>query len=219
MSTYFHIDSTWRDRTLYPNPAEFLIPIEVAKGWRTPNRTVQAVRPHNKMQVTNMSHSVRLLNLSIPFNFGGDIGTTFVDTNPFIYVTMQSTSYYKDMKLINTIENGNIVNEVLDASGNITKVSLKDAIFVAYCDKLQGGDTSSWIQYKCNMIQTYRIDQQDAISFRVFGADGKTLTIIDTQPPTAINKARQVNALFELTPYVREEAYDNHFVTLYNSNA
>ncbi len=210
MSTHFHVDSTWRDRTTFPNPAEFIIPVEVANDWITTNRTVQAVRPHNKAQVTNIVHTIKLLNITIPFDFGGEVGTSFIDNHPFIYVAFQSTSMYKDMKLINTLNSGR-------NAGN--KVSLKDAVFVAYCDKTQGGATSSWIQYKCNMFQTYRINLKDALTFRIFTNDGKTLGIVDTVPPESIDTAKQVNALFEVTPYVREDRYDNHFVTLYDRDA
>ena len=220
MSTHIHIDSRWRDRSKddNTNPAEFLIPVEVSQKWKTLNRTVQAVRPHDKMQVTNMVHSIKLLNLTIPHDFGGEIGTTFINLAPFVYVTLQSTTLYKDMGLVNTLEDGRIVNETLDLSGNITKTSLKDVTFIAYCDKLQGSGPD-WIQYKCNMTQSYRIHLKDALRFRVFTPDGKTLPIVDATPPNPINPAKQVNALFEVTPYVREDRYDNHFVTLYNRDA
>ncbi len=217
MSTYFHVDSRWRDRTVFDNPAEFLIPIEVSNGWRTVDRTVQAVRPHDKLQATNMVHTVKLLNLTLPFDFGGEVGTTFLDTHPFVYVTFQSTTQYKDMKLINTLENGKIVNKTLDSNGNLVTVSLKDAVFVAYCDKVQG--TNDWIQYKCNMLQTYRINLKDSMNFRIFTVDGLTLAIVDDQPPTAADPAKQVNALFEVTPYIRDNEFSNHLVTLYNRDA
>ena len=218
MSTQFHVDSRWRDRanTDNANPAEFFIPKEVAEGWVTENRTVQAVRPHNKPQVTNMDYTIKLLNLTIPYNIGGAIGATIIDLAPFLYVSFQSTSMYKDSKLINTLENGAVVNTTPDLSGTLVKTSLKDATFVVYCDKLQGqsGAIPTWIQYKCGMFQTYRIDLKDGLKFRVFTADGKTVPIVDATYPATISPSKQVNALFEVTPYVRDDRYDNHFVTL-----
>lgn len=220
MSTHFHIDSRWRDRKNYPNPAEFFIPVEVTNGWRTENRTVQAVRPHDKQQVTNMVHTVKLLNLTVPYDFGGTTGTAFVDFYPFVYVSLQSTTMYKDNKLINTLENGNVVNKTVDIDGNLKTVSLKDATFVAYCDKIQGGlNGPAWIQFKSSMIQTYRINLKDGLTFRVFTPDGQTLSIVDIEAPENADPSKQVNALFEVTPYARDADYDNHFVTLYNRDA
>ena len=68
MSTHINIDSRWRDRSQSENqnPADFTIPVEVVNGWLTKNRTVQAVRPHDKFQVTNLVHTAKFLHLIIP---------------------------------------------------------------------------------------------------------------------------------------------------------
>ncbi len=220
MSIPLHIDSRWRQRSNEDNlnPAEFFISAEVVQKWQSVDRTVQAVRPHDKMQVTNMVHSVKLLNLTVPYDFGGAVGATFNNIAPFVYVNLQSTSMYKDMRLVNTLEDGRVVNQGPDILGANTKTSLKDVTFVAYCDKVQGTGPN-WIQYKCGMTQTYRLKLDDALTFRVFTGDGKTLPIVDNAPPDDIDPTKQVNALFEITPYVREDRYDNHLVTLYNSDA
>lgn len=208
MSTHFHIDSTWRDNTVFTNPAEFNIPVEVSNDWVVRNRTVLPVRPHHGERMPNMVHNVKLLNLTIPYDFGGSVGTSFLDSHPFVYVAFQSTTMYKDAKLINTLNNRYIENPTT------SRVSLKDAVFVAYCDKLQTtGNGISWIQYKCNMTQTYRINLKDSLSFRVFTNDGITLDITDTSP--AIDSTKQVNALFEVTPFVRDGEFDNHNSAIY----
>ncbi len=221
MSTYFHIDSRWRDRNddENANPASFTVPVEVARKWKTENRTVQAVRPHDKKQVTNMVHTIKLLNLTLPYDIGSPIGTTLNNLTPYVFVEFRSTSKLSDRGLLNTTEDGKIVNKTPDLVGDASRpTSLKDAIFVAYCDKVQGV-APAWIQYKSSMNQTFRIDTKDSIRFRVFTADGKTVPIVDNVSPALINPARQVNALFEVTPCVRADEYDNHLVTLYNRDA
>jgi len=222
MSIPLHVDSRWRNRNNdnNTNPAEFDIPVEVTEKWQTANRTVQAVRPHNKMQATNMVHTVQLLNLTIPYDIGGSVGTTAYNLIPFVYVTLRTTSStYTDEGLVNTLEDGRTVNVTPDLLGVDSKTSLRDVTFVAYCDKLQGASPQTWIQFKCNMYQTYRINLKNSLKFRVFTPDGKTLPIVDNAATSAVLPARQVSALFEFTPYVREDRYDNHLVTLYDNNA
>ena len=202
MSVHFHVDSTWRDRSQFSNPAEFSIPIEITNSWRTMTRTVQAVRPHCQDPVTNLTQSVKLLNLTLPY-------TDALIAKPFVYVSFQSNTMYKDMRLINTLENG------LD---NTNQTSLKDAIFVAYCDKIQtDATTGNWIQYKSSMTQTFRLNTKDSLSFRVFDNTSTTIPFtLEDDPDVAVDPLNQVNALFEVTPYVREDRYDNHLTTLYN---
>lgn len=219
MSTQIHVDSTWRNRNEYPNPAEFIISIDMINSWRTVDRTVQPVRPHNKMQATNMLHTVKLLNLTIPNVAVANTitnatlqGSKFVTTTtiavmdaPFIYVSLHSADMVNDSRLVNTLEGGR----------NSYNRTLKDAVFVAYYDKTQ----NNWIQYKTNMLQSYRLDTTKELKFRLFDNTGQTLQLTDTSPPTYPNGAVQVNAVFEVTPYIRDDRYENHVVTLYDRNA
>jgi len=219
MSTQLHVDSTWRNRSEYPNPADFIIPVDIVKDWRTVDRTVQAVRPHDKLQATNMSHTVKMLNFTIPsvaiahtVTNATIQGVKIVTTTtigvldaPFLYIALQPANMTNDTKLINTLEGGK----------NSNNKTLKDAVFVAYYDKTQ----NNWLQYKCNMLQSYRLDMTKQLSFRVFDNTGQTIQITDTAPPEFPDASVQINALFEITPYIRDDRYDNHIITLYDRNA
>lgn len=220
MSTHIHVESIWRDRGIYSNPAEFTIPNEVVKKWKTTNRTVQAVRPHHKMQTTNIKHNVDLKHLTLPYDFGGATSSGAIEVLPYVYVQFNSV-VHSDKRLLNTMEEGRVVNQTLDLSGNLVVTSLKDATFIAHYDKVQESSDSvkRWIHYKSHMTVTMRIDVDSEIEFRVFSPDGKTLPIYDNDTSTNINRYRQVSALFEITPYVRDGDFDNHFTTLYNPNA
>jgi len=221
MSTHIHVDSRWREREVHPNPAEFTIRNEIVEKWRTSNRSVQAVRPHNKRQVTNLTHTVELRHLTLPYDFGGATASGAIEELDFVYVSFQPASMYGDTRLLNTMEEGRIVNQTIDLSGNLVTTSLKDATFVARCDKVQesSGGVKRWVHYVCDMNVTMRFDPQREINFRVFSSDGKTLPIVDNDTDSNINRYRQVNAVFEITPYIREGEYDNHMVTLYNRDA
>lgn len=260
MSTFFHLDSRWRDRSkdYNTNPAEFQVEVDVADKWRTLDRSVLAVTPHCGDQVTNMVHSISLLQLQVPWNVNVSYNTTLSNASnavgningsglinleaiPYLYVSFRSTSMYNDKGLINTMDisqkyngidtylnetpyifNPNIVDPHSTAIAK--KVKLTDAVFVAYLDKVQGFYPNSsgnifpkFATYKCNMTQTYRINQKDSLKFRVFTPDGVTLPIVDNPYPQPINPLRQVNALFSVTPYVRDDKYSNHLVSLDNS--
>lgn len=221
MSTILHVDSRWRDRSDSgnQNPAEFNIPNEVVKQWPVQNRTVQPVRPHDKAQLSNMSQSVKLFHLVIPYDIGGTIASGVIDLIPTLYVQLQNGQENKDPRLVNTLESA-IVNTTPNLLGVPVRTSLKQAIFVMHYDKVQGGSGGPrWIHYKSQMTQTYRLDTTQSLRFRIFTPSGETLPIVDNAPPLAINPARQVNALFELTPYAREGEYDHHFGTLYDDKA
>lgn len=225
MSTFVHVDSRWRDRsnTDNANPAQFEIPNSVVKGWRTKDRTVLPVRPHDKVQATNLVHNVNLLDLTVPYDIGGDVSNNIVNLCPFLYVELDNGEYNQDKKLINTLENGLTTNTTPSLLGpTISKVTLKDSTFLAMFDKVQFSNTGegAWIHYKGNgMNQVYRIDTTQSLKFRVFSYDGVTLPIVDNAPPTEIIPARQISAFFELTPYVRDADFDNHNVPLYSSDA
>lgn len=217
MSIPLKIDSRFRDRSLpeNSNPAEFTIPLEVAKNWRAENRRVAAVQPPNRNYVQNMVHSVKLLSLIIPQDLG-DVGASADINLPFLHVTLQPIIQNVDKNLVNFTANGRVVEDTPSIFGSSTvRANFKDAVFVPYYDKKIG---DNWVLYKCDQIQTYRLDLNNSIYFKITMPDGQVLPITDNTYPDAIDKSRQVFALFESTPYYRESDYDNHFSTLYPSN-
>ena len=197
MSIYYFIDSTWRDVTEFPNAGEFEIPISVAQGWHTVYRSVMATRSYCEKVPLNFVFNVTLLNLTLPVGFTfpeGSLSEAYGDNPPMLFVEFRNVNAYTDRGLINT-------NEVVG-----TDPSLKDAVFVAYFDKNQGGE---WLQFKSCMTQTYRIDPKDAMEFRVFSNFNDTVQVVDSVPPAAPNP---ILALFQLTPYVREDTRESHFM-------
>ncbi len=122
--------------------------------------------------------------------------------------------------------NPNIVDPILPSSSLSEKINLSKIKFVVYMDRIQGliphganpsGLFPKFVQYKCHMTQTFRIDQKDSLEFTVLTPDGKVLPILDNPYGQPINPLRQVSCLFELTPYIRDDYYSNHNVSLDNS--
>ena len=218
MSIFIHADSRWRDRNLYPNPSNYYIDLETVKSWKTSDRTVLSSKQHDKPQLVDPIHTVKLHHLTIPqinltnaSTFGMSFTPTFLDYYPYLYVSLQNATYYKDSRIMNTGEVG-VLNTTSDVTGTVRKVSLKDAIFVAVFDKAQSGATTSWLHYKCGMVESYRFDGKDSMHVRVFTPDGLDLPIVDNDPPLPANNLVQVNALFEVMPFFRNSEYDNHYV-------
>lgn len=74
----------------------------------------------------------------------------------------------------------------------------------------EGGDGGRWAIYKSDMIQIIPFNTKRAVTlFRVFDPNGVTIPINDTVAPTAITPLQQVNAVFSVTPFMQDGAYDN----------
>jgi hypothetical protein len=203
MSTYLHLDSTWRNNG---TPTEFLVSSSVSENWNTSARTVLAIKPHETDKyVANLVHTIKIASITLPYTYGPTNSSIIIDQYPYLYVGLKSNKY-SDNYLINTIE------KTKNNNSGISAPQLRDAVFVITYDKTQGSTVPpNWVQYKCCMNQTYRYDPKDALYFRIFTNDGKTLDIRDSSGN--INPLRQVNAVFEVTPYVRDAKHDNHFLT------
>lgn len=195
MSTFYLLDSIFRDRITYPNPADFTVPASITNAWKTNTRTVQAVKSYCEKPVLNFVFNVTLLNLTLPVDF---TTTAYGSNPPFLFVEFRNTSGYTDKNLIN-------IN---------TTESLKDAVFVVYQDKTIG---DQWVYFACknSMTQTYRIDPKGEMKFRVFDDFGETVQITDTIPPVPPDPLAQVSALFQMSPYVRDDTRESHYPQIY----
>lgn len=216
MSVPILIDSKDRDRTLYSNPAEFTINSSQTAGWSSLTKDVLCVRPCAKKNVCNLLYCIRLVSLTLPGTATDTAGGDLRDTQPYIFVRL-STSTYPDRGLIRNID-------------STSKIGANDATFVCVFEKAQGAG-EEWFQYKCAMTgQCLRFDpEKPQIEFRVFTREGSpaiplsggnttnTVLITDNALPNNINPARQVSALFEVTPYVRDNEFSNHLIELFPS--
>lgn len=189
MATYFDLDSILRDRTQYPNPANYVVGPEQIKTWYRDSRSVRVFPQNPNTQPREFATSVKLVYLSIPY----DPQTIIL---PRVYVQFQSKEYL-DKHLIQTIDGVHA-----------------DEQFICVFDKVQVDDTSTpiWIHYKCQMEQVTRFRRDDVINFKVTTRSGAVLPNLDTLLPADPDPTKQVLATFEVLPYIRDADYDNHLV-------
>lgn len=193
MSVPIHLDSTYRDLTQYPRPSFYTF-TNATSAW-TNTRTTQCVRPTNARTACNLMHTVNLLKLMIPVNTS--VFPTFLDTYPYLYVSVY-TGFKPDLNPINTM-------------GQVTGGAKTSKVqFVVFFEKTQG---TKWYQYSCNgLTQSIRWNSNEPLTFQLSDIQGNVLLFPEE---TTIDPAAQISCLLTTTPYVRDAAYDNHLVTLY----
>lgn len=186
MSSFIDVDSYWRDRATYQNPAEFDITAKQINGWVSRSRTVRANPQNPNNQPYEFATSIEIINLTIPY-------TTDTAVLPRVYIDMHS-ELYKDIYLINIADRVN-----------------KDARFICTFDKIQNDNMGNptWIHYKCGMEQVCRFGRDSPIKFRVFDRNGVTLPLTDDLPPNPPNDLAQITTTFKITPYIKDGDYRN----------
>lgn len=190
MSTFLFADSSLRDREQFPNPAEYTIKKEQINGWFKHARTVRAHPSNPSSKPLEFATSIEIIQLITPYD------DSFI-TIPTIMVDLHSQTY-NDQYLISTIDGTN-----------------RDARFTLTFDKIQanGDGDPVWIYWKPVIgEQVTRFKRDEPIHFRVFTRDGNTLPITDTVPPVPLDPFAQTIATFQISPYIRDDDYDNHLV-------
>lgn len=198
MSSYIEIDSFYRNKSRYDNPADFEVTSDQVQTWFVHSRTTRSSPLHPNSSPTDFTNDVRLTTLILPYVV--DPGTTppiDLSVIPRVYVDFHSKKY-NDIRLINGIGG-----------------SVSEARFVCDFERYQLDDSSNrvFIHYKCEMNQVMRFRKGDPVVFKVIDRFGAPipLDLIDTgaEPDPAL----QVRATFKITPYVNSSEYDNHFMT------
>ena len=193
MATFIDLDSSYRDRQQYPNPANYTVKDDQMSSWFTQGRTVRAFPQEIPKRQLEFVASLKLIHFVLPYS-------TALSGMPIIFVDIH-TQRYKDRSLISTISN--------------MHPSIK---FVCEFDKYQVDSTGNpvWIHYKTNMNQVMRFSRKSALTFTVILLDGSVLFIQDNLPPLDPNASVQVHATFEVLPYIRDDEYSNHLTDFIN---
>ncbi len=190
MANYIVLESEFRDRFEYPNPAQFIVKASQLTGWF---RTARTVRAHPQMPLTKplgFVSSVDVIHVITPYNAN-------LVTSAQLFMDIHSVSTMNDRYLVNAIEGRH-----------------RDARFVLILDKIQfdeNGDPNR-ILWKSGMEQVLRIKYDAELFFRLFTKEDVTVAIADTSPPDAPDPAMQIFVLLAITPYSRDGDYDNHLL-------
>lgn len=197
MSTHLHLDSQLRNKTEFPNAAEFKVLAVQSAGWSTQNRNIGCAKQNCKPDDCRYVYTVELNNLTIPYV------QEIYETRPYLFVELCSGSICRNRALINTI--GNVENE---------------AVFAVYFDHIQGTtpytSRTATLHYKARMVQTMIFDTKSEIRFKVYapknvsqGPSGVLQFPVPTDPADPFD---DVTALFTITPFKLDNRYDDkHF--------
>lgn len=190
MSTFLFIDSGLRDREQFKNPAEFTIKKEQISGWFRAARTVRAHPANAPAKPLEFATSIHIKKMITPY-------TDDLANLPVIFVDLHSQSY-NDSYLISTLEGTN-----------------RDARFTLELHKIQNDSAGDplWIHWKPVIDeQVTRFKRDEPVFFRVFTRNGTTLPLTDAEPPQPADPFSQVIAEFEITPYIRDDDYQENLV-------
>jgi len=193
MASFIDLDSTWRDRTMFPNENKYELTPKQVVSWTKKARTVRAFPEDPALRPLEFVTTINLKYLTLPY-------TDLLSTIPRIYINFSSREY-KDTRLINTIDG-----------------RLPESKFICQFDKVQSDSLGNpiWIHYKCEMEQTMRFKRDDTIILELTSRDGNTLPQNDNPPDQDPNPDVQTLLTFEVTPYIRDGDYDNHMAATLN---
>jgi hypothetical protein len=203
MATYIDLDSTYRNFTSYPNPADYVVEDSQVRDWIREPRQVNALsnRPGNK--VLEFMQTVEIEGFTLPYtaityvdSLGATIATHTADLQR-IYVNVH-TVRFNDLRMIQTIDD-----------------KLNKARFVLVQDKVQLNSANNpfLIQYKTHrMNQAMRFSRNESIKFSVMQENGFTIIIPDTGETPDPTKQVWVN--LAIKPYYRDAEYSNQGLQL-----
>ncbi len=203
MATYIDLDSTYRNFTSYPNPANYVVEDNQVRDWIREPRQVNALssKPGNK--VLEFMQTVEIEGFTLPYTAityvdatGATIATHTADLQR-IYVDVH-TVRYNDLRMIQTIDD-----------------KLNKARFVLVQDKVQLNSLSApfLIQYKTHrMNQAMRFSRNESIKFTVMQENGFIIIIPD--PGETPDPTKQVWINLAIKPYYRDAEYSNQGLQL-----
>ena len=189
MSTYIDLDSTFRDKETYENPADYELNERQVCTWVKAARAVRAFPMNPNVRPLEFATTVKLIYLTLPY-------AAEINNLPRVYVNFESRKY-RDIRLIQSIEDQH-----------------PNAKFICNFERIQNDDLGNplWIHYRCVMEQTMRFERGDNVIFQVMSRDGSIIPNQDTAVGVPADPTKQILATFEITPYIRDGDYDNHMV-------
>lgn len=191
MANYIHIDSSYRDKEEYPNENNFQLTAKQVQGWNKYARSVRPFPQNPSLQPLDFASSLKIVSIITPYS-------EFIAQQPYLFLcfgNIQSGVGYSDISLVSTINNHH-----------------NDIRFVLFQRKIQKDDSGQkiWIHWTSEMEQVTRFRRDVEMIMTLKTRFGVVLPSLDTDPyQTDISK--QVSCTVEITPYLRDASYDNHY--------
>lgn len=189
MADFIVLNSIFRDREQYPNPANFVVGSEQMKDWLPQPRAVRAFPSEVSNRPLLFVNTLKILHLVLPYQADlQDLG--------LVYVNVFSQKF-DDKNLVYMME-----------------ASMPQIKFVCEWDKTQNDSAGdpAWIHYKTNMSQVMRFAKNTPVTFQIYKPDGSIVSINDNLPPTPADPTKQVFATIEVVPYQRDDEFSHHNV-------
>ncbi len=177
MSRYIDLDSSYRDRVTYQNPADYVVESSQANTWYQAPRTVNAFANPPQARALDFTQSIEVKHLLLPYTDityrtnTGAIVTTHTANLQRVYLNIHSVSK-DDRYLISTIEN-----------------KISKAKFVCTRKEIQSdaNDVESWILFECKMDQVMRFNRGEGVVFQILQEQGYVIVISDPCSVRIIN--------------------------------
>lgn len=184
------LDSVWRDRVTYPNPADYVVDVANISSWLKHTQRSICVEPCKP--APSYLSCIRLTSLILPYD--PDVANA-----PKLYVNYQSVN--------------KPVFQAISTIGN----HLGDAKFVVTYSKTQynSDGEATWLHYCPVNTQMMEYSRDMPLKFSVMSRDGNVLPqYIDVDPTLPVDPARQILATFEITPHFKKQSFDDTFACL-----
>ena len=184
------LDSLWRDRVTFPNPANYTVDPTNITSWLKHTQRSICVEPCKP--APSYLSCIRLTSLILPYD-------PIVANAAKLYVDYHSVGK-NPIQSISTIGN-----------------HLGEAKFVVTYQKTQYSSTGEpiWLHYCPVNTQMMEYSRDMPVHFAVYSRDGEVLTnYIDPDPTLPADPARQILATFEITPHFKRVPLDSTFACL-----
>jgi hypothetical protein len=187
MSDFLYIDSSFRDRGTFPNPASFVMPGNKSGLYKQP-RQVRALSAANQPSMQIFSYSIRPHTLIIPY--------TAANTNfPQLFVDFHGKTY-------------NDINLIASQDGKCSDIRF---VFDQQGIHYNSSNEPLYIKFYSQMEQVMRFKKDDDLTFKVYSdVNGTLLENGDNPIPAALNPIKQIKVTMQITAYIHDGDYSNH---------
>lgn len=185
MATFVFLDSSFRDREMFANPADYAVTAAQIGTWFTAPTTVSALAQNPATQSRDFKKTVNVKYVITPYD--SDLAAA-----PVLFLDFHS---YRapPQYMLRTINGHN-----------------RNCQFVLVQHKIQNDDIGNpiWIHWEARGAeQTVAFARDDTVVFSLSTATGVPLAIVDNPLPDELDPSKQTRALFEITPYARDNDY------------
>lgn len=198
MATFIDLDSTYRNRTQYPNPASYTVDGTQIRTWyQSPRQVTQnSIRPGNR--IVEFSQSLKIIKFILPYvnvtytDNAGIIQTVNTGDLQRVYLDVHSV-HYNDRQLIYSIDN-----------------KFSEARFVLTQERIQYStlNVPTWVIFFTHMDQVTRFPRNEPVIINIMQEQGHTIVIPDVG--VTPNPLMQTYILLEIIPYFRDGEFSNH---------